>query len=126
MDGWYLEPPENNVSFNSSRFAQSLVNRALDDQKAEQQEKRLEIIELVCYSGRLKICEVNLKALDRTAMEETFAELQMYESDEHGEADTDLNNEGQTIVEINRIAGMEIHFNKFKPKGLPKKQRRFI
>ncbi|WP_240420306.1 hypothetical protein [Paenibacillus periandrae] len=122
----FLESPENNVSFDSNRFAQSLKDCALDNQKAEQQEKMLEIIELVCYSGKIRVCDVNLKELNRKILEETFEELQMYQSDEHGEDDTDLCNEGQTIVEINRIAGMDIHFEKFKPRGLPKKNRRFI
>ncbi|RUS44917.1 hypothetical protein [Cohnella sp. AR92] len=125
MDG-NVESLENQVNFDTDCFAQSLASRVLDNAEAEQKEKMLEIIDLVCYSDKTLVGDINLKELDREILEAAFEELQEYQSDEHGEEDTDLVNEGQTIVEINRIAGMDIHFEHFKPKHVQRKTRRFF
>ncbi|SDO17854.1 hypothetical protein SAMN04487897_109116 [Paenibacillus sp. yr247] len=126
MASWFLEPPENNVTFNPKIFARSIEERGLSDASADSQEGMLHLINLVCYSEKRLISEVDLRSLDLELMKDTFDELHSYESDEHGDENTDLNNEGQTIIELNRKAGITIHFDRFQPKWVQKKSRRFF
>jgi hypothetical protein len=103
-----------------------LERRALTDDQSKRREARLGVIELIFYSGKTKVQDVDFQSFDLETLKETFEELHEYQSDEHGEDDTDLSNEGQTIVEINRIAGMDLHFDNYQPKSVLKKTRRFF
>lgn len=126
MASWYLEPPENNVTFNPKIFARSIDERGLSDAAADFREGMLGMIHLACYSDKRLVGEIDLGSLDLDVLKETFEELHSYESDEHGDDNTDLNNRGQTIVELNRRAGMTIHFDQFQPRWVQKKNRRFF
>jgi hypothetical protein len=120
----YLEPPENEIRFNAAIFAHSLEGYGLRDDKAKSLESLLSIIELVCYSDITKVGEVDFKSLNLGVLKQAFEELMEYQSEENGEDDCDLYNEGQTIVEINRLAGMFNHINDLRPVYVYKKQQR--
>lgn len=127
MASWYLEPPENNVTFNPKIFARSIDERGLSDAAADFREGMLGMIHLACYSDKRLVGEIDLGSLDLDVLKETFEELHSYESDEHGDDNTDLNNRGQTIVELNRRAGVTIHFDQFSAKvGPEEKQEVFL
>ncbi|WP_150274191.1 hypothetical protein [Paenibacillus tepidiphilus] len=101
------------VKFDVKRFSESIECYSLDPLMAQRWEGMLKVIFLSVYQDK-SYSDINFNELDLSIMEEAFEELYYYEADEFGDEDTDMRNEGHSIVEINRIAGLDILMSRFK------------